>query len=202
MPKNGTTTKEKILSESKRLVLAKGFAGMSIDQILEKTSITKGAFFYHFKSKADLALALMVRFAEDDKKEMEQALKETERYADNPKERLLQFVQYFIDMMAELDGPHPGCLYISYIHEPDSFDITTKTIIADAIVMWRETLLKLIDAVMAKHTPVIDINKETLADYFNVVFEGALVLDKALQKRGFTAEQLVHLKNYYNLLFQ
>ena len=55
MPKDGRLTKEKILDAAEALVLDHGYGATSIDQILEKTGITKGAFFYHFKSKAALA---------------------------------------------------------------------------------------------------------------------------------------------------
>ena len=46
LKKKGLSTKDKILKETKGLVLQNGYVGTTIDMILEKTSITKGAFFY------------------------------------------------------------------------------------------------------------------------------------------------------------
>ena len=66
MPKDGSLTKEKIMDAAEALVLDHGYGATSIDQILEKTGITKGAFFYHFKSKAELAQALVARYVKRD----------------------------------------------------------------------------------------------------------------------------------------
>ena len=62
----GEETKTKILDAAKQLVMDRGFAGTSIDEIIKGTDVTKGAFFHHFSSKSDLAEALLNRYAEDD----------------------------------------------------------------------------------------------------------------------------------------
>ena len=66
--KQKKNTKERILDNAEALTLEKGFTGMSIDDILKATQITKGAFFYHFKTKAELARALVERYWENDYK--------------------------------------------------------------------------------------------------------------------------------------
>ena len=58
--------RERILETTLELVIRQGFAATTVDQILEKTGLTKGAFFYHFKSKDDLASALVERWVELD----------------------------------------------------------------------------------------------------------------------------------------
>jgi AcrR family transcriptional regulator len=47
-------TENKILAESIRLFLEKGYHGTSIDEITRSADLTKGAFYWHFKSKEDL----------------------------------------------------------------------------------------------------------------------------------------------------
>lgn len=46
--------KEKIIKESIRLFLKKGFKGTSIQDIVDALDLTKGAFYWYFKSKKDL----------------------------------------------------------------------------------------------------------------------------------------------------
>ncbi len=46
--------KEKIFSEALRLFLEKGYRGTSITDILAAVNLSKGAFYYHVKSKNDL----------------------------------------------------------------------------------------------------------------------------------------------------
>lgn len=47
-------TREKILDYSFRLFALKGFAGVTIDDLMSKCGLTRGGFYAHFKSKAEL----------------------------------------------------------------------------------------------------------------------------------------------------
>ena len=47
-------TKKIILQTSIELFRSKGFENVSVDIICEKSGISKGAFYHHFKAKGDL----------------------------------------------------------------------------------------------------------------------------------------------------
>jgi AcrR family transcriptional regulator len=47
-------TATRILNQAMRLFLEKGYHGTSIDDITHAAALTKGAFYWHFKSKEDL----------------------------------------------------------------------------------------------------------------------------------------------------
>ena len=66
MRKDGMATRERILDAAQNLILDRGYVGMTVDHVLDEVDITKGAFFHHFKTKDDLAKALLRRFAEHD----------------------------------------------------------------------------------------------------------------------------------------
>jgi AcrR family transcriptional regulator len=51
-------TRQQILSAATELFPVKGFEATSIDDIVEKANVVKGTFYYHFKSKDELLLAL------------------------------------------------------------------------------------------------------------------------------------------------
>lgn len=52
-------SRKEILSAAFLLVFARGFQGVSVDDIVEKTKLTKGAFYHQFPSKLDLGYALV-----------------------------------------------------------------------------------------------------------------------------------------------
>jgi TetR/AcrR family transcriptional repressor of nem operon len=52
-------TRLEILQKSFELIYAKGYQNTSIDDILATTRLTKGAFYYHFKSKDEMGLAII-----------------------------------------------------------------------------------------------------------------------------------------------
>lgn len=54
-----TATKQLILNKSLELIYKNGYQSTSIDEIIATTNVTKGAFFYHFKSKEEMGLAII-----------------------------------------------------------------------------------------------------------------------------------------------
>lgn len=50
-------TRAHILNVAFMEIFRHGYQGVSVDQIVEKTGLTKGAFFHHFPTKRDLAFA-------------------------------------------------------------------------------------------------------------------------------------------------
>ena len=199
MPRDGSKTRLKILDETTKLVLENGFAGTSIDQILEKTDLTKGAFFYHFKNKADLAKSMMEHFAASDIASLNHALESTEKYEKDPKKRLLKFVQVFVDAFKGLKQPYEGCLYASYIYEPEQFNKEIKEIVSQSILKWREELVEMLKKAMPNKTKK-SVDFESLADMFSVILEGAFITSKALNDPDLTYKQLLLYKDYLFLL--
>ncbi|TSD64168.1 TetR/AcrR family transcriptional regulator [Inquilinus sp. KBS0705] len=53
------TTRLMILQKSFDLIYKNGYQATSIDNILATTKVTKGAFFYHFKNKDEMGLAMI-----------------------------------------------------------------------------------------------------------------------------------------------
>lgn len=48
------TTKTRIFESAIELIKAKGYANVSVEEICEKSGVTKGAFYHHFDSKESL----------------------------------------------------------------------------------------------------------------------------------------------------
>ena len=84
MARNREDTHERLLDAAEPLVTANGFAGTSIDDILKSAGLTKGAFFHHFKSKADLARDLIERHARRDFALFEKLGAEAEEKSQDP----------------------------------------------------------------------------------------------------------------------
>jgi len=201
MPKDGTLTREKILDAAQRLILDRGYAGMTVDNVLEKVGITKGAFFYHFKSKDDLARSLIQRFADKDARVYGDVRARAEKLSGDPLQQMLIFIGLFEEMFEGLTEPYPGCLFASYIYEMQQFDDGTRALIADSFSKWRKLLKQKFDAIAKQYPPKSKIDTASLADAFTVVLEGAFITGKALNEPSVIAQQLRHFKNYVYLLF-
>lgn len=53
------STRLNLLRKAFDLIYQKGYQSTSIDDIIATTQVTKGAFFYHFKSKEEMGLAMI-----------------------------------------------------------------------------------------------------------------------------------------------
>jgi TetR/AcrR family transcriptional repressor of nem operon len=202
MPRDGTGTRERILDAAQQMILDRGYAGMTLDQLLAKVGVTKGAFFYHFKTKEDLASALLQRFANSDAKVYEETRARAERLSSDPLQQMLVFIGLFEEMFASLTEPYPGCLFASYLYELQQFDEKTRKIIQKSFQRWRELLKEKFDAIARVYPSRIAVDTASLADAFTVVLEGAFITGKALNEPRVVADQLRHFRNYIELLFR
>jgi len=80
----GEQTRDRVMDVAEASVLAKGFAATSIDEILFEADITKSGFFYHFRDKNDLALALIERFRDRDLGVFEEVFRRADELNEDP----------------------------------------------------------------------------------------------------------------------
>lgn len=201
MARSGETTKQKILDAAEELVFEHGFAAMSLDSVLERAALTKGAFFYHFKSKADLGCMLIERFAARDLDFMESSMQRAEKLSDDPLQQLLIFVGLMVETFEDLAEPAAGCLFASYIYQPLEFSGDVARIASGAILKWRERILGKLEAIREAGGRDLECDLASLADQLTVVFEGSYVLSKVLGDPALPARQLRHFRRYLEFLF-
>jgi TetR/AcrR family transcriptional repressor of nem operon len=197
----GADTRERILDTAEALVLETGFAATSIDRVIEGAGITKGAFFYHFDSKADLARALVERYAQRDTQLLETTKTRAGKLAREPLEQFLVFLGLLEEYADALPGPDPGCLFASYVYEAQLFDAGTKDVIQAQFLRWRRTLREWLDRIAVKHPPRLGVDLDEVADLLSTVFEGGFVMAKSLRDPRLIARHLAHYRNYVEMLF-
>lgn len=201
MPRDGTATRTRIMDAAEALILDQGFAASSVDRIIEQAEITKGAFFYHFASKSELALALVERFAEADRRHLEEGLDRAEAACRDPGAQVLHFVDGFIGEAESLTEPFPGCLFASYCYQSELFDRPIHEVIREAMNAWRRRLGAKFAEVIAVHPPAAPVDPAGLADMMTVIFEGAFIMSKVRRDPAVVAEHLRHYRRYLELLF-
>jgi len=199
--RNGARTRTAIMDAAQDLVLQQGFAATSIDQIIERTGVTKGGFFYHFTSKSDLAHALVERYAAVDAEHLERTLDRAERLGRDPLQQVLTFVGLLHEEAAELTEPFAGCLYASYCYEAQLFDQHTFAVVRSGVQHWRERFRGKLQAVIDQHHPCLPTTAEELSGMVLALFEGSFILSRVLAEPQYVAEQLGQYRNYLELLF-
>ena len=186
----GERTRERILDFAYDAIIHKGFAGTSIDELVEAAGITKSGFFYHFKDKGDLARQLLVRFLAEDDEVMDQLTLRAQQLADDPLQRFLLFLNLYAETVDEMEELHPGCLVASVVYQDQMFDAQVQRLNSEAVVRWRARFLGWFEAIDEKYRPIFSVDREALADGLSAVVEGSIVLAKALGDRKLMGRQL------------
>lgn len=58
-------TKQRLLEAGMAMLLQRGYNDLRIQALLEKTSVPKGSFYHHFKSKEDFTLQIIDQYMEE-----------------------------------------------------------------------------------------------------------------------------------------
>ena len=202
MNRSSKTTKENILDVTEALIYDHGFSGTSIDKVIEKAGITKGGFFYHFKSKNHLAKALIDRFSAKENDFLEDNMTRAEKLSSDPLQQLLIFVGLVEEALEGLEGPYPGCLFASFIYENALMDDEVMQVCSDTFTRWRNRLADKIREIFIKHPPRRVANPDTLADHSMAILEGAIILSKSYRDHKIIASHFRQYRNYLELLFE
>lgn len=202
MSKKGEDTRERLLATAETLILEKGYAGMSLDELLRETGLTKGAFFHHFKGKAELARAVMERYAEHDIALFRNWSERADKLSDDPLERVLIFLRLFEEFLDGLGKPFPGCILASYTYERGQFGPDVTDYIRESLDAWSalfaDKLSKLIDA----RPPSDEVDSRQLAEMITTIIEGGFIMANAHADAGWVQRQVAEYRRYLSLLFQ
>jgi len=201
MNSKGARTRQRILDAAQAMILSRGFAGTSLDGLIQSLDLTKGAFFHHFDSKADLAQHLIQRFADDGVALFESYKARAEKFSDDPLQQLLIIINLYSELFEGLTEPYPGCLLAAYVYELQLFDDDLKPLITAEFRLIRKELGALIRRIGKRYPPRAKVDPVALADMFSSTFEGAFVLSKAFDEPQLTVQQLQLYRSFIEVLF-
>jgi TetR/AcrR family transcriptional repressor of nem operon len=201
MARKSENTRERILQAAETSVMAKGFAGTSIDDILKSAGLTKGAFFHYFKGKADLARELVEWHARRDLALFEKFAEEAEAKTDDPLEQTYLFLEAFEDYASKSRDISPGCMYATYTYESMQFEPAIRDFVADTLRYWTSIYVRKFQDILDRYQPALPVTARQLAEMIVSIVEGGLILQRAYDDSRITARQSEQFRNYLKLLF-
>ena len=201
MPKSGNETRQRIMQVARDLALKQGHVSTSIDEIIDKTGITKGSFFYHFPNKQALSHALIEEFSSSEIEILETTLEKCRKLSKDPLQQLLIFVGLIQQIHAEMETDHFGCLFASYSYQNQLEDKDIKAMVTETLAQWKKELSKLIKQIIQVHPPRSKANPDDLADMFLATLEGAYVLTRIMHDPNIVQLNLEQYKTYIETLF-
>lgn len=86
-------TRQNILQKAFELIYANGYQATSVDDIIATTKVTKGAFYYHFKTKDDMGLAIIREVMESSSVDL---LMEPFKHTDDPNREIYKMIKHLL----------------------------------------------------------------------------------------------------------
>ena len=199
--RKGRATRDRLLDLAESAVLAKGFAATSIDELIAAGGITKSGFFYHFKDKADLAKALIVRYLERDAELLDTLFRRGDELHDDPLHGFLVGLKLFAEMMANLPEAHPGCLAASFAYQDQIFNREIRDLNAAGLLAWRRRFHERLLLIAERYPPRPEVDLEALADMASSMVEGGMIVGRALRDGTILPRQVMLYRDYVRSVF-
>ncbi|MBP0463891.1 TetR/AcrR family transcriptional regulator [Roseomonas sp. PWR1] len=190
-------TRARILDAAMRVLRTRGYEGSSVDDICAAAGVTKGAFFHHFRSKEDLAVAAAAHFSI-----WLEALFDRLAWRDHadPRDRLLAYIDARIAILRG-DIAHFTCLLGALVQDSYATRPAVRAACEDGIRHHAAGLESDIAAAMDRHG-VGGFTPEGLALHIVAVIQGAFVMAKATGGPDLAVDTLRHLRRYIEMLFR
>lgn len=190
--RNLQQSRKEILDAAFIEVLHHGFQGVSVDDIVRKTSLTKGAFYHHFPTKLDLGYALV----DDVVKPMiiDRWITPLSQYA-NP---LKGIVELMNQRIGEMDPSlmRLGCPLNNLVQEMAPVDHGFKKRLQAALVLWITELEAHLKRGKKAGFVRKDVNTRQVAHFLVMTHEGMFGLLKGLDNPGLFEVLFAPFKNY------
>ena len=182
-------------------MIEQGYNATTLDQVIAASSSSKGAFFHHFSSKADLALQLTERYVDADLAHLTAGLEAT-RHIDDPVARVIAFVRFYEDGAEELMSEQTGCLYATVLAEREFTGSDINDLAAKATMIWRAAVADPLRPALATLYGDVDIDVDALADHLFTTFEGAFILCRTFEDSSAMRAQLRVLRQLLQALLE
>jgi len=199
--RRGNDTRDRILEIAEAAVLAKGFAGTSIEELIAAVGITKSGFFYHFRDKGQLAKAMLLRYLDRDKALLDDMFRRADELNEDPLHGFLVGLKMFAEMMANLPEVHPGCLAASFCYQDQLFNREIRELNASGMLAWRTRFRERLDLIAKRYPPRQDVDLDALADMISTLVEGGLILGRALNDVTILPRQVLLYRDFVRAVF-
>ncbi len=192
------SARDKILAAAFALVRARGYSATTVDDLCAAAGVTKGAFFHHFKSKEDLAVAAADHWSETTRAFFAGA--SYHHHAD-PLDRVLGYIDF---RKAILKGTVPEftCLVGTMVQEAYESHPAIREAVDRSISSHVAKVEADIEEAMRRYRLDGGWSAASLALHTQAVLQGAFVLAKTKGGAAIAADSIDHLRRYVELLFK
>lgn len=181
-----------LLDAAVAVIRTQGLHATTVDRICEAAGVTKGAFFHHFASKEELAVAAAEHWSATTG-----ALFAAAPYHDHadPADRVFAYLDFRASLIAGAPAEYT-CLVGTMAQEAFDTSPSVREACAASIFGHAATLEADLAAALAAGAAAGDVSAASLARHTQTVLQGAFVVSKAANDPAVVFEAIDHLRRY------
>lgn len=194
--KKSQETRLNILQKAFELIYQKGYQTTSVDEIIATTQVTKGAFYYHFKTKDEMGLAILNELMIPNFKNNFIQPFQTEG---NPLDTIYNLLHYLLMESEDLKVEY-GCPASNFTQEMAPWNIDFTKALNNLSLDWEKTMIDAIEKAKKEQVLKSDVNAKEVAVFVISGYWGVRNLGKLENSKSVYLIYLKGLKNYFESL--
>lgn len=196
--KKAEATRQNILQKSFDLIYARGYQNASIDEILATTQVTKGAFYYHFKNKDEMGLAIINELM---KPALTQSFIEPLQNAENPLDAIYNLMYHLLIENDFLKVEY-GCPAANFTQEMTPWNEDFSKALNEITQEWIKIMTTVIENGKKSGYIRKDVNTKQVTFFVMSGYWGIRNFGKLENSKKVYLPYLKELKSYLNTLRQ
>ncbi|GAA5087784.1 TetR/AcrR family transcriptional regulator [Chryseobacterium ginsengisoli] len=194
--KKSEATRLNILQKAFELIYSKGYQTTSVDEIIATTKVTKGAFYYHFKTKDEMGLAIINELMIPNFKN---TFIEPFQSVVNPIDTIYNLMYYLLIENENLKVEY-GCPASNFTQEMAPWNIDFTKALNELSLQWENAMIDAIEKGKENGTIKSNVNSKEVAVFVLSGYWGVRNLGKLENSKGVYLVYLKGLKSYFDTL--
>lgn len=190
-----STTRQKLLDAAHELMLSKGYAATSVEDVCKASGLTKGSFFHYFPGKQALGEAVADEFY----RRAQDGFGPLLAGIGDPLDR----VKAYLDVRQGLadDPAHLRCMLGTFVQELFTTHPHLREVCATHLDHHIEWIARDLAEAKARYAPQAEWDPRSVSELLQSILQGAMILSKASRDGGAVVRGVEHFRAYLQTLF-
>lgn len=194
--KKSEATRQNILQKAFELIYSHGYQTTSVDEIIATIQVTKGAFYYHFKTKDEMGLAILNELMIPNFKN---TFIEPFQSDVNPLDTIYNLMHHLLMENEDLKVEY-GCPASNFTQEMAPWNIEFTKALNELSLEWEKAMIGAIEKGKENGKIKSNINAKEVTVFVMSGYWGVRNLGKLENSKGVYLIYLKGLKSYFDTL--
>ncbi|MEG0761020.1 TetR/AcrR family transcriptional regulator [Chryseobacterium sp.] len=194
--KKSEATRQNILQKAFEMIYTNGYQTTSVDEIIATTQVTKGAFYYHFKTKDEMGLAII---NERMKPTFKNTFIEPFQSDVDPLDTIYNLMHHLLMENEDLKVEY-GCPASNFTQEMAPWNIEFTKALNELSLEWEKAMIDAIEKGKENGKIKSDINAKEITVFVMSGYWGVRNLGKLENSKGVYLIYLKGLKSYFDMM--